>query len=340
MKLKRNIFLALLSTIRLGGRAEFFSECKTIADLKASLDFGKQNNFRTHILGEGSNTLFADDGFDGLVIKIALEGIKIETSGDNVLVTAAAGENWDKLVERTVESQLTGIEALSGIPGTVGATPIQNVGAYGQEVSQTIVSVKALDRQTLKLVQFNNRDCQFSYRCSRFKTIDKDRYIIVAVVFRLKSNKAPQINYNQVAKRLKPLKSPMVVDIRRAVLALRREKSMVLDEKDPNSRSLGSFFINPIISTKKFRDLTNRYQGIPYFENGENIKIPAAWLVEQAGFYKGYQENGVGISENHALALINIHGSTKSLLDLASKIGQKVEDQFGIKLAVEPEIVS
>lgn len=344
IKIQENIPLAPLTTIQLGGPARYFVECRSTEEVIEALDFAAKNKLEIHILGGGSNTVFSDEGFSGLVLKIGLKGISVEEKGSEVLVKVAAGENWDEFVQFCIKRGLTGVECLSGIPGLVGATPIQNVGAYGQEVKDTILKVRALNRETMQVVEFNNQECQFSYRQSRFKKGDKGKYIILAVVYRLKKNTKPIIKYKELQNYLQANTSLEMV--RLAVLALRRKKSMLVDKTDPNSRSVGSFFINPIIEKSEFLELKKRWQEsgggseIPNFKVAEKIKLSAAWLIEHSGFYKGYKKNGVGISTNHALALVNYGGgSAKELLSLASEIEKAVYNRFGIRLEREPECV-
>lgn len=351
MKLQRNINLSDLTTICLGGKAEYFVVAQSAAEIKESLQFAQEHDLRVIILGGGSNTVFPDHELKAMVIKMNLRGVEFQESGDEVMATVGAGENWDDFVAAVIERGVVGIEALSGIPGSVGATPVQNVGAYGQEVSETIVSVKAMDRASLEEVEFSNQECGFGYRTSRFKTSDKDKYIITQVQFRLTKNAAPQIKYPELQKILfvetqnftalqKDTKEALRA-VREAVLALRKKKSMVIDKNDPNSKSCGSFFTNPIIARDEFTEIVNKFGEAPNFAAGDKIKIPAAWLIEQAGFSKGYEYKGVGISSNHSLAIINRnHGTAQDVVDLAREIQDKVQKKFGIKLEPEPVIVN
>jgi len=300
------------------------------------------------LLGGGSNVIFPDDGFDGLVIGVCMKGYRFERVAQGILLDAAAGEEWDPLVSEAVTKGFAGIECLSGIPGLVGATPIQNVGAYGQEVADTIRSVEAIDLRSMKDVQFSNMDCQFSYRQSRFKVVDKDRFVITRVRFLLQPDGKPSLTYPELRKQIES-RHPGSVDlgtVRQTVLALRRGKSMVLDPADPNCRSVGSFFMNPIVSREFFetlqRDLnrSGTPAEIPSFPGQQNaVKIPAAWLVEHSGFSKGFRKGGVGISANHALALVNHGGTTRELLGLAEEIREAVKRKFSILLQIEPSII-
>lgn len=344
--------LAEFTTIHLGGNAQYFIICRTLDEVISAVSFFQTTGFPLVILGGGSNVIFPDRGFRGLVLKIDLKGIQLKDDGDSTIISAEAGETWDEIVKLSVEKDLAGIECLSGIPGSVGATPIQNVGAYGQEVKDTIVSVKALDRTSLELVEFTPADCRFGYRRSRFKFEDRNRFVVVEVSLRLVKSGEPTLKYPELrdyvesgmpASKGKTGQSKLGM-VRDAVLALRRKKSMLIDPGDPNTRSVGSFFVNPVLSRddhEKFLERLKR-SGLgpaPSYRNGEGIKVPAAWLVENAGFRKGQRKGGVGISSNHALALVNYSGTTRELLALAVDIEKAVRDKFGIKLDREAVVV-
>ena len=281
------------------------------------------------ILGGGSNLVVADEGFPGAVVHVATRGIAIEAT----TVTVAAGEPWDGVVSRTIEAGLSGIECLSGIPGLAGATPIQNVGAYGQEVADTITRVRVYDRDKQKTSFFHNEQCCFSYRTSVFK--QTDRYLVLEVTFGLSRDPAP-LRYAELAKAVgEPVAAPGRT--REVVLALRRGKGMVIDPADPDTRSAGSFFTNPMVEQGAVPG------GAPRFAAGDGrVKVPAAWLIEHAGFTKGYPgpDAPVRISAKHTLALVNPGtGSTAELLALAREIRDGVQSAFGIKLRPEPTLV-
>jgi UDP-N-acetylmuramate dehydrogenase len=353
LTIQHNIRLAPLTTIGLGGNARLFASCQTLEHLREALAYAHDQNLRVHIMGGGSNVVFSDSGFDGLVIRIELKGTSYVREGEAVLVAAAAGEGWDAFVDWCVGRHLGGIECLSGIPGLVGATPIQNVGAYGQEVRDTIVSVKAVDRNTLQNVEFANSDCRFGYRQSRFKADDAEKYIVTEVTFQLHTQGRAEIRYPELREFIAssrdvtvlPDGEPALRTVREAVLTLRRRKSMLVDPHDPHSRSVGSFFMNPIVSMAQFGELQSRLTSsggtdqIPAFPSGDRVKIPAAWLVEHAGFFKGYRTGGVGVSQNHSLALVNYGGTTRELLELASRIQNAVHERYGIVLEREPALV-
>jgi UDP-N-acetylmuramate dehydrogenase len=335
LPIRESVPLAPYTTIQLGGPARFFAECSTVDHVREALDYARHQRLPVHILGGGSNVVFADQGFAGLVLHVAIGGLGF----DDGHVTAGAGVVWDDLVAQSVLLGLSGIECLSGIPGFVGGAPLQNIGAYGQEVADTLVDVDCLDRTTLERVTFTRDDCAFSYRMSRFKARDRDRYVVLGVRLRLAPNVQPTLRYAELIRAVGETATPAAV--RDAVLALRRGKSMVLDPGDPNTRSVGSFFMNPVIPEDRFAALQARQAGpIPTFAAPNGIKIPAAWLIEQAGFPKGYRRNGVGLSTHHALALVNRGGTTAELLALAQDIERAVRERFGITLEREAVIVA
>lgn len=367
-ELQTGVPLAPRTTIGLGGRARYFAACRTVGQVRAALRYARERGWPLQILGGGSNIVFADAGYAGLVLKVDIAGITFEEQGPKahqpspgdsdrrpgqVDVTAGAGEAWDALVRWSIERDLAGLECLSGIPGSVGATPVQNVGAYGQEVSDTLVSLRAVDQASLEVVSFSGEECRFAYRRSRFKREDRGRYVITEVTLRLERFGRPTLRYPELARYveaqvgLDSLEAgrPALEAVRAAVLALRRSKSMLADPDDPDARSVGSFFLNPVLSPAGFRELEARWreaggQGeVPTFPAAGGIKVPAAWLVERAGFPKGYRRGGVGVSDKHALALVNRGGTTGELLALAGEIQERVYERFGARLEVEPVVV-
>ena len=352
-ELRENVPLSSYTTLGLGGPARYFAEVHSVDELCAALDLAQTRRLPVHVMGGGSNIIVPDEGLNALVVRIALRGIRTEHSGEAVIVTAAAGEIWDDLVQHAVASDLAGIECLSGIPGLVGATPMQNVGAYGQEVGETILAVRALERRTLTVREFSPAECIFSYRQSRFKREDSGRYVIIEVRFALKRSDAPTVRYPELRRQLEASGSgaairpgrPGLEAVREAVLTLRRKKSMLVDPSDPNSRSVGSFFLNPVLSEQEHRSVSTRWtaggapESIPAFHAPGGIKVPAAWLVEHAGYRRGYRKGGVGISANHSLALVNYGGSTRELLALAEEIQSGVYATFGIRLEREPVLL-
>lgn len=343
IKKRENILLSDYTTIKLGGKAKYFIKCDSEEEIIEAVRFANEENMKIQVLGGGSNIIFSDDGFNGIVLKVEIKGITIQDGDkEKIILKTGAGENWDEFVKFCVEKNYTGIECLAGIPGSIGATPIQNVGAYGQEVKDTIQSVKVIDKKTFETKIFSNKDCRFGYRESRYKNIDKDKYIITEISFELIKNGIPEIKYPELQNYIEEKydkKTFTVKDVYESVLELRKKKSMVLDEKDPNTISCGSFFVNPIITIERLENLKIQNSSIPFYQTENGIKVSAAWLIENAGFPKGYIKNGAGISENHSLALINRGGTTTDLLKLANEIKDKVFEKFKIKLESEPEII-
>lgn len=341
-KIEEHVSLAPLTTLNVGGPARFFARASTENNVFEALRFARENRLDTFILGGGSNLLVSDAGFDGLVVQIGLQGITSQVGGSEEIITAQAGEDWDGFVEYCVERRLAGVECLSGIPGFVGGTPVQNVGAYGQEVSETIVSVKCLDRQGLNIVEMSNADCEFSYRTSIFNRSMRDRFIVLAVSFALTVDGEPKIEYKDLRDHFAGRQATLA-ETREAVLKIRAAKSMVIDAADPNSLSAGSFFKNPVVSRKKLAEIENSLalRDVPHFPAGDDmVKIPAAWLIELAGFHKGFSLGNAGISTNHSLALINRGWATaEEILKLKNAIVNGVQSRFGIGLVPEPVFV-
>lgn len=342
-KIQENVTLAPLTTLKVGGAARYFIKAETESNILSAIAFAKENDLPIFILGGGSNIVVADEGFDGLVLQIALKGI----SQENNLITSAAGEDWDSFVKFCVEKNLAGIECLSGIPGFVGGTPVQNVGAYGQEVSETIVNVRVFDRKKNEIVELTNEQCGFNYRRSIFNTTEKEHYIVLSVTFALTSNGAPALRYKDVQQIFSDNDSPTLKEVSDAVIEIRSRKSMVINENDPNSRSAGSFFKNPIVSEEAFSKIEEKAkefginETVPRFTTSDGqVKIPAAWLIEHTGFHKGYERGQVGLSTNHTLAIINRGNATaKDVIELMKEIQEKVEEKFSVCLKPEPVFV-
>ncbi len=346
-----HVELAPFTTLGLGGRARYFATVTSVEQIIACLDWAARHALPVHVLGGGSNTVFADGGFPGLVLHMGITGCHWENAKDRVLAHVQAGETWDAFVQAAVDRGLAGVECLSGIPGQVGASPIQNVGAYGQEICQTLVQVSVLDRHTWRSSHIDAADCGFAYRWSRFKGPDRDRFIILAGTFSLGCDGRPQVDSAELARRLgapsgtkTPPPGPETLAwIRECVLDLRRSKSMVVDTRDPESRSAGSFFLNPVLDAAGLAALRSRCAdpgAVPAFEVSGGFRVPAAWLVEHAGFQRGYARDGVGVSARHALALVNRGGSTAALLCLADDIKAAVHRCFGVHLQREPVVVT
>ncbi|HEX8123813.1 MAG TPA: UDP-N-acetylmuramate dehydrogenase [Solirubrobacteraceae bacterium] len=334
--------LAELTTLRLGGPARRLLRAATEEELVSLVREADAAGEPLLVLAGGSNVVVADEGFDGTVVRVQTRGV--EAHGD--LLEVAAGEPWDPFVARCVRDGLSGIECLSGIPGSVGATPIQNVGAYGQEVSETIASVRVLDRTTGAVEELAPEACGFSYRSSAFKR-DPGHWVVLAVAFRLeRSALSAPIAYAELARALdvEPGERAALGDVREAVLALRRHKGMVLDPADPDSVSAGSFFTNPILTADEFARLEARAGDGPvprWPEAGGRVKTSAAWLIERAGFTKGYGDPAaIAISSKHTLALTNRGaGTTRDLVALALEVADGVRREFGVDLHPEPVFV-
>jgi len=298
------------------------------------------------ILAGGSNVVIGDDGFEGTVVVLCTEGVSVQVDGDEVTMTVAAGEPLDAVVARTVAEKWSGLECLSGIPGSAGATPIQNVSAYGQEVADRITSVRALDRRTGNVVTMAPAECEFAYRNSIFK--HNDRWVVLSVEFALtRSARSAPIVFAELAKALgvQAGERADAIDAREAVLGLRRGKGMVLDPSDRDTYSVGSFFMNPVMSADEYAAFAPRAAAVgspaAWPERDGGMKVSAAWLIERAGFPKGYGRDGVSISTKHTLALTNRGtGTTSQLLDLAREIRGSVHERFGVTLRPEPVLVN
>jgi UDP-N-acetylmuramate dehydrogenase len=331
--------LADLTTLRLGGPAREITEPASESELVAQIAELDRTGLPLLLVGGGSNLVVADEGFDGTVVRILTRGVDEREGSDSVLVTVAAGEPWDEFVLRVVESGLAGVEALSGIPGLTGATPIQNVGAYGQEVAQTIAEVRVLDRPSGRVRTLVPSECGFGYRTSALR--GSSRYVVLATTFRLRrSQESEPVGYSELAHVLgvdTGVSAPLA-EVRAAVLELRRSKGMVLDEGDPDTMSAGSFFTNPVLSEQAAQGLP---PGAPrYPAGGGQTKTSAAWLIEQAGFARGYGPGRARISTKHTLALTNLGGATTAeLLALAREVRDRVRERFGIELTPEPVLV-
>lgn len=346
LTIEKNVSLSELTTLKIGGEARFFAAATDENQIVEALDFADKSNLKTFILGGGSNVLISDEGFGGLVLQIALKGIStFAENGKTVNLSVGAGEDWDSFCEFCVGKNLQGVECLSGIPGLIGGTPVQNVGAYGQEVSGTIITVRCFDRKSAEFVELTNAECGFAYRTSIFNTSEKNRYIVTAVTFALRPGGEPNIVYKDLREFFGD-KTPTLPETRQAVLRIRAAKSMVINAADPNSKSAGSFFKNPIVTREKYTEIENRaklsgIESVPFFKaDAENVKIPAAWLIENSGFDKGHRRGTVGLSTKHTLAIVNFGGAAaKDILELKSEIQAKVKKIFGVELLPEPIFV-
>jgi len=308
----------------------------------AAHEWARARRVPIRVLGGGSNLVVADEGIEALVVKIALRGVNASLIDGAAELTAAAGEPWDDLVRDSVERGWAGLECLSGIPGLVGATPMQNVGAYGQEVSETVILVRALDTCTGRIMAFENRECRFGYRESMFRSDAPGRYVILSVAYRLRPRGAPTVRYADVEKDLgaREIAKPSLTDVRASVIAIRRSKSMVIDPADANRRSCGSFFTNPIIPGAELAAVESRAgdRTMPRWAlpTGQ-VKLSAAWLIERAGFTRGRAEGPVGLSTRHALAIV-AHDDARAgdVVAFARRVQSAVVERFGVRLTPEP----
>jgi len=333
--------LAARTTLRLGGPANELVEVDSEPDLVEQVRAADRAGRPLLVLGGGSNVVVADEGFDGLVVAIGTRGVDVDGDGrGGALVRLAAGEPWDEFVTTAVQEGWVGVEALSGIPGLAGATPIQNVGAYGQEVAETIARVRAWDRREQRIRTLAAADCGFGYRTSRFKT-DPEAFVVLSVTFRFAlGDLGAPIRYAELARTLgvEPGERVPAKDVREAVLGLRRGKGMVLDPADHDTWSAGSFFTNPVVDAEVAGRLGPDAPGWPLPDG--RVKVSAAWLIGRAGFEKGTRRDGVGLSGKHSLALTNRGGGTTAeLLSLAREIRDAVRSQTGVELHNEPVTV-
>jgi UDP-N-acetylmuramate dehydrogenase len=344
MQFLEQVPLAQYTTFQIGGPARWFAEAASEDDIAAGVAFATERRLPLFILGGGSNLLVSDAGFPGLVLRIALQGIASTNEDDRFIVSAAAGEDWDGLVAYAVASNAAGVECLSGIPGTVGGTPVQNVGAYGQEVSQTIVTVRAFDRKSLRFVDLPAADCGFSYRRSIFNSTQRERYVVSRVDYALRKDAPANIVYADLTRYFAARNgaAPTLAEVREAVRSIRAQKGMLLMPGDADCRSAGSFFKNPVVPVTVLDSLAEELgvekRSIPAYpaRDGE-VKLSAAWLIERAGYQKGYALGKAGISSRHTLALINRGGaSAAEVTTLRDKVTDTIAARFGIRLEPEP----
>lgn len=344
MQIEENKALFPFTTFGIGGPARWFVEARTEDDVAAAVRWARERGTALFVLGGGSNLLVSDLGFDGLVLHVALKGLeRRDIADDGVVFGVAAGEDWDGFVQVAVEADCAGIECLAGIPGTVGGTPIQNVGAYGQEVSSTIARVRALDRTTGDWVELDAAECGFGYRKSRFNGEDRGRFIVTRVDFRLTRGGKPEVRYADLLRVFPMGAQPSLTEVAEAVRRIRQSKGMLLVDGDADCRGAGSFFKNPVVAEAdvgRIREIAGTEP--PQFPSGRDgfVKLPAAWLIEHAGFAKGYALGAAGVSSRHTLALINRGGATaEDVLALARRIIEGVEERFGVRLEMEPVMV-
>ncbi len=341
MTLRELVPLAPMTTLGVGGPARYFVDARDERTLGDALAWAKERGVGVRVLGGGSNIVVDDNGVQALVVRIAARGRAFSPEGEEVVLDAAAGEPWDDIVAESVARGLQGLECLSGIPGLVGATPIQNVGAYGQEVADTIRCVRVLDRHSGTVLTLDADACGFGYRDSRFKSREPERFVVLSVRFALRPGAPPALRYAELTRHFGELgeAEPTLARARDAVLTLRRRKSMLLDADDPNGRSCGSFFTNPVVESADAARV-ERLGGpaMPRYPQPDGrVKLAAGWLIEQAGFEKGLVRGPVGLSTRHALAIVCHDGARATdVLALANEILRGVRDRFGVTLAMEP----
>jgi UDP-N-acetylmuramate dehydrogenase len=351
MLIEENKPLAPFTTFAIGGPARWFAQAASEDEIVEAAAWARERALPLFVLGGGSNLLVSDAGFSGLVLRVGLRGVAVAEPAQHAgqtIYQAAAGEDWDGFVERAVQDNCAGIECLAGIPGTVGGTPVQNVGAYGQEVASVIARVQAFDLKQEAFVEFLAAECGFAYRRSRFNSAGRGRYVVTRVDYRLTPGGAPTLRYAELERALVPLRvegrEVSLADAASAVRRLRRSKGMLLVEGDPDCRGAGSFFKNPVIAEEHLRRIAERcakepprFPAGPEPENWDRVKVSAAWLIEQAGFGKGYSLGRAAVSSRHTLALVNRGGATAAeILALGGQIAAAVEARFGVQLEMEP----
>jgi UDP-N-acetylmuramate dehydrogenase len=346
MLMQNDVPLAHLTTLEVGGLALHFVEAKAIAEVNEAVAFAHSRKLPLFVLGGGSNLVISDAGWPGLVLKLAIPGTSEHEDNGTMRFEVGAGEEWDNFVARAVARNCAGVECLSGIPGSVGGTPVQNVGAYGQEVADTIESVRAFDLRDGRQRELSKAECGFKYRTSIFNTTERGRYIILRVTYALKPGGAAHIAYADLKKHFHGWEEvPTLADTREAVRRIRASKGMLITPGDEDCRSAGSFFKNPVLSADQFADLTKRatekkLQVPSYPALDAQRKVSAAWLVEHSGFARGYSAGRVGISSKHSLAIVNRNEATAAdVLALKDHIQQRVQDIWGIHLDPEPVFV-
>ncbi len=346
MVIQENVPLAPLTTLQVGGPARYFVEAQTTDEVKEAVAAARERKWNLFVLGGGSNLVVADAGWPGLVLKIGILGINHVHGRGRAIFEAGAGEEWDPFVASVVAHHCSGVECLSGIPGSVGGVPVQNVGAYGQEAADTIVAVHALDLTSGEVCELGNEDCGFRYRSSIFNTSERGRYVILRVDFALEHGGAAKVEYADLKKYFAGSTSPpSLAQAREAVRQIRASKGMLITPSDEDCRSAGSFFKNPVLSAEPHQKLVERAAGkglqVPAYPALESQKkVPAAWLVEHSGFAKGYTFGRVGISRKHALAIVNRGGATAAeVIALKDQIQSRVEEIWDVRLEPEPVFV-
>jgi UDP-N-acetylmuramate dehydrogenase len=346
LEISENVPLAPLTTLGVGGNARFFAVAKQDPAVEEAVAFAREKNLKLFVLGGGSNLVVSDRGWDGLILQIAIPGIKEESKDGKAIFHVGAGVNWDEFVAHCVLKNCAGLECMSGIPGSVGGTPVQNVGAYGQEVSETIVSVLAFDTVENQVRELKSDECCFTYRSSIFNTTHRGRHVIVRVSYALQPEGKARLQYGDLQKHFGSCENaPTLAEVREAVRKIRAGKGMLITPGDPDSCSAGSFFKNPVLSQTQYAALvamaSERNLQVPnYPALAQHRKISAAWLVDKSGFRKGLAWGQAGISSKHALAIVNRGGATAAeILALKNEIQTAVERTWGIVLDPEPVFV-
>jgi len=345
MHFLENVPLGPMTTLGVGGPSRWYAEARTEEELRSAIEWAGECRLPLFILGGGSNLVISDAGWPGLTLRVGMRGVQQRSEGNHEVFEAAAGEDWDALVARAVTANCAGVECLSGIPGTVGGTPVQNVGAYGQDVSETIASVRALELATGRFHDLSNADCRFGYRTSRFNTGDREKFVVTRVSYVLTRNGRPKIEYADLQKSFPSRDGTSLVSVREAVREIRRSKAMLIVDGDEDCRSAGSFFKNPVVDMAIYEKIAAQValKGLvpPKYPAGERrVKLAAAWLVEQSGFEKGFKMGRVAISRKHALAIVNRGGATATeIVEFKDQIQERVMDTFGVELMPEPVFV-
>ena len=345
MQFHENVPLGPMTTLGVGGPSRWYAEAHTEEELRTAVEWAAECRMPLFVLGGGSNLVVSDAGWPGLTLRIGLRGVKQWSESGREIFAAGAGEDWDALVARAVTAGCAGMECLSGIPGTVGGAPVQNVGAYGQDVSETIVVLRALELATGKIRDFTKAECGFAYRTSRFNTVDRNNFVITRVAFALTRGGKPHIEYVDLKKYFAVQGGASLREVREAVREIRRGKAMLIVEGDEDCRSAGSFFKNPVVDVATYDRIAAQAvaKGLvpPKYPAGDGrFKLAAAWLVEQSGFEKGFTMGRVGISRRHALAIVNRGGATAAeIVALKDRIQVQVRESFGIELVPEPVFV-
>ncbi len=358
MTIEENVLLGRLTTLGVGGSARYLARVRSEGDLVEAVEFARAQGLPVFVLGGGSNLLVRDSGFDGVVLRMEMVGeLEFEEKDETVEVTAAAGLDWDGFVLPMCERGLTGVECLAGIPGLVGGTPVQNVGAYGQEVAETIVSVRALDLEGMQFVSLSAAECGFGYRRSVFNSAVRGRYVVTAVTFRFSLGRSLELKYAELQRRFAG-QSPTPMEVYSVVREIRHGKGMLLVPGEADCRSAGSFFKNPVVDLAVYEAIAGAvgnpsmaksepWMGhpvpypVPHWDAGDGkVKLAAAWLVERAGFHKGFVMGRAGISSRHSLAVVNLGGATAGeIVALRDEIVRRVEEKFGVRLEQEPVLV-